>query len=186
MAVALCVKSPTGIAQIRFDKIVEDVPTAGAPVMHRIFDLDYLSHHFDRSKSLRLYAWCMNGKLGFADNVWRVLAAPTRRRVPNSSVSLYQRSIGTTSSGEHPNSKNGVHEWAQLLRERGPDGNIYRATSINLCVGLEMGRRCGEVRRRSYISLGAYAQQRPRALLWWPCFTSDRISISYKYRPGGN
>jgi hypothetical protein len=135
--VTLCVQSPIGIASICFNepRLVEETPSAGAPLKLCTYTRADLAARFDPTQQLRLYAWGINGKLGSIDNVWRMLALPTPLQIPNTTVTLYKRTISTTSIEEYEDAENGAHPWAQLLKERGPDGAIHRAVSIDLCVG---------------------------------------------------
>jgi hypothetical protein len=135
LTVTLRISSPTGLASIRFDESVEPVPSASAPLNLCTYTRADLETRFDSTRPLRLYVWGLNAKLSCLDNVWRMLTPPTLFHIPNTSITLFKRSIRTTSIEERPETQSGARAWAQLLKERGPDGQIHRAVSIKLCVG---------------------------------------------------
>lgn len=124
--------SAVGIARISFNKTPESTPSINSPTDEREYTQDELEQRFDRSQPLRLDVLGFNGKELTINDVWKTLTVKTFVRIPGSPTRLFKRSVYTdaveTNSGD-------MCEWAQLLKERGPDGAIHRATSIDLRVG---------------------------------------------------
>ncbi|KAJ4314114.1 hypothetical protein N0V94_006628 [Neodidymelliopsis sp. IMI 364377] len=131
--VALRIKSPVGVVRISFNKTPEATPSINSPASEREYRQEELEARFDRSQPLRLDVLGFNGKECTIADVWKALAIKTFVRIPGSSVRLFKRSVYTDQIERYPDEE--VCEWAQLLKERGSDGNIHRATSIDLRVG---------------------------------------------------
>ncbi|KAJ4991179.1 hypothetical protein SVAN01_03307 [Stagonosporopsis vannaccii] len=130
---ALQLKFAVGIARISFNKVAEATPSINSPINEREYSHEDLEQRFDRSQPLRLDVLGLNGKELTIANVWKTLSVGAFVRIPGSSIRLYKRSVYTDEVEN--GSANDMCEWAQLLKERGPDGNIHRATSIDLRVG---------------------------------------------------
>lgn len=130
---ALRVTSTVGIARISFNEVPEATPSINLVINEREYSFEDLEQRFDRSQPLRLDVLGLNGKETTVDNVWRTLSTGTFVRIPGSSIRLFKRSVYTDEIEN--GSAEDMCEWAQLLKERGPDGNIHRATSIDLRVG---------------------------------------------------
>ncbi len=136
----LSVSSPCGIARISFDDKPESVPSISSlqsrdpAAMFRRAEIHYseseLERRFDRSQPLSMQVLGLNGKEYAVKNVWKLLATSSFIRIPGSNFRLSKRSVGSENQEESE-----YYEWAQLLREKGPEGNIHRATSIDLRVG---------------------------------------------------
>lgn len=130
---SLQLNSTVGIARISFNKIPEATPSINLPINEREYFQEDLEQRFDRFKPLQLDVLGLNGKELTIPNVWKILSVGTFVRIPGSSIRLYKRSVYTDEV--ETSSADDMCEWAQLLRERGPDGNIHRAISIDLRVG---------------------------------------------------
>ena len=129
----LHITSTVGIARISFDKVPEATPSINSPINEREYSQEELEQRFDRSQPLRVDILGLNGKELTINNVWKTLTVKTFVRIPGCSTRLFKRSVYT--DDVENSSDNDMCEWAQLLKERGPDGNIHRATSIDLRVG---------------------------------------------------
>jgi hypothetical protein len=129
----LHISSLAGLARVTFNDQDESKPSVAETTNVIRYSEDELDRRFDRTKPLSLSTLGANGKENKIDDVWRLLANKTFVRIPNSTIRLFKRSVYSDSVEENPD--RGFYEWAQLLREKGPDGNIHRATSIDLRVG---------------------------------------------------
>jgi hypothetical protein len=88
-----------------------------------------LEKRFHRTHNLRLSILAGNGKETNIGNVWKLLASRTFIRIPGSDIRLAKR-LAFSDEGDQPH-----YEWAQLLHEKGADGKLHRAVSIDLRVG---------------------------------------------------
>ncbi|KAF3003162.1 hypothetical protein E8E13_009049 [Curvularia kusanoi] len=129
----LHIASDVGIARISFNEVPEATPSINDPTIVCDYSEGELESRFERSKPLRLEVLGYNGRELIIENVWRMLAVKTFVRIPGSSIRLFKRSVYT--SGIESVEESETCEWAQLLKERGADGNIHRAISIDLRVG---------------------------------------------------
>ncbi|UPX12074.1 uncharacterized protein EKO05_0002650 [Ascochyta rabiei] len=129
----LHIRSPVGIARISFNQVHEATPSINSPASERDYRQDELEQRFDRSQPLRLDILGFNGKELAIGDLWKTLTVKTFVRIPGSPIRLFKRSVYTDSVEINPNDH--MCEWAQLLKERGADGNIHRAISIDLRVG---------------------------------------------------
>ncbi|KAF1930563.1 uncharacterized protein M421DRAFT_418865 [Didymella exigua CBS 183.55] len=130
--VVLRVTSAVGIARISFNQTPECTPSIDSPANEHEYTQDQLEQRFDRSQPLRLDILGLNGKELTIANVWETLTVKTFVRIPGSPIRLFKRSVYTDAVETNSAS---TCDWAQLLKERGPDGVVYRATSIDLRVG---------------------------------------------------
>lgn len=128
----LHISSPCGIARISFNGDEEQEPTALKPCKEFIYSEAELERRFDRSKPLRLGVLGLNGKELSINNAWNVLMATSFIRVPGTSIRLSKHHVCGAGMNEGDDDR---YEWAQLLREKGTDGIVYPATSIDLRVG---------------------------------------------------
>lgn len=129
----LHIASDVGIARISFNEVPEATPSINSPATTYDYSQNELERRFERSQPLRLDVLGLNGKQLTIHNVWTTLAVKTFVRIPGSSIRLFKRSVYTPIA--ETIAENETCEWAQLLKERGADGNIHRATSIDLRVG---------------------------------------------------
>lgn len=130
---SLQITSTIGIAQVAFNDKVEEYPAISDPATNLCFPEDQLEHLFDRAQPLSLKVLGVNGKEWSTKNVWRMFAVKTVIRIPGTDIRLYRKSVSHCDGESSSDSKYLV--WAQLLKEKGPDGRIHRATSIDLRVG---------------------------------------------------
>ena len=133
LSASLHITSAAGIVQVSFNGKKEEKPSVQTPAVKLLYTEQELEERFDRASPLSMHVLGFNGRESTLNNVWRTLAVKAYVRIPGSSVRLFKRSVYSDererSSGER------YYEWAQLLREKGPDGNVHRATSIDLRVG---------------------------------------------------
>jgi Putative peptidase family len=118
------------------------------------FFINVASENFDRSQPLEITALGMNGTQRVVKNIWTLVNEVSYIRIPGSNVVLGKQSGKCNDSDEGE-----CIQWAMLLRHRGEDGRLYRATSIDLRVGCIMdgavisyadrrNEHCGPVRDR--------------------------------------
>ncbi|KAH8690259.1 putative peptidase family-domain-containing protein [Talaromyces proteolyticus] len=100
------------------------------------FILRSIRTKFDNEKPLKIHALAMNGKVRVVD-AWKLLGqGRSYIRIPNSDIKLRKQSAISTDFNESDDGE--FQSWAFLLRERGADGQLHRATSIDLRVGCIM------------------------------------------------
>ncbi|KAJ5734253.1 hypothetical protein N7493_003039 [Penicillium malachiteum] len=87
---------------------------------------------YNPEKPLKIAAVGLNGKKQTVRDVWAFLEESSYILIPRSTVRLRKRSARSDSLENHYNDF--VH-WALLLYHRGKDGQIHRATSVDLQVG---------------------------------------------------
>lgn len=127
---------PSGIVQVSFNGEALETPTLTKPVEELNFPVKDLALKYDRSQPLSLSVLGYNGKERKVANVWKLLANGTCILIPESKIRLRKRSIFCSGLEQSDSEDSVYYEWAQLLKERGPDGGIYRAESIDMRVGL--------------------------------------------------
>ncbi|KAE8833487.1 hypothetical protein PTNB73_05125 [Pyrenophora teres f. teres] len=131
----LNISSASGIVRITFNRTEHSLALGwrkNAPKTMEYTEAD-LEKRFDRKTPLHLQILAFNGKETSIRDVWKLLSSRSFIRIPGSTLRLTKRlavpySV-TTDEEDH------VYEWAQLLREKGADGNLHRAVSIDLRVG---------------------------------------------------
>lgn len=128
----LHIRSPIGLVRISFNGVPEATPSSSSPAGELEYLLDELEQRFDRAEPLRIDVLSFNGKELTIEDVWKTLSVKKFIRIPGSAIRLSKRSV-YTDAGRF--SKDSVCEWAQLLKERGPDGTLHRAISIDMRVG---------------------------------------------------
>lgn len=131
----LSISTPGGIARITFTNQHEAEPTAIKTVEEVRYTETELEQRFDRSTPLRLQVLGFNGKEHTVSNVWKLLAAKTFIKIPGSTIRLHKRCVSAQTSNNNPDAEDDMYEWAQLLHEKDTNGNLHRATSIDLRVG---------------------------------------------------
>ncbi|KAF3039739.1 hypothetical protein E8E12_006510 [Didymella heteroderae] len=132
LAASLRITSAVGIARISFNKTPESTPSINTPTGEREYTQDELERRFNRYQPLRLDVLGLNGKELAIPDVWKTFTVKTFVRIPGSSIRLFKRSVYTDAVEINSSM---TCSWAQLLKERGPDGGLHRATSIDLRVG---------------------------------------------------
>ncbi|KAF2662038.1 hypothetical protein K491DRAFT_646722 [Lophiostoma macrostomum CBS 122681] len=129
----LHIKCLAGLARVCFNGATEDEPSVANPTSELQYTEKQLEHCYDRSEPLSLTVLGMNGKQLSVSNVWKLLSSRDFIRIPGTNIKLLKRSVcadDLETEGERQ-----YYEWTQLLKEKGPDGNLHRATSIDLRVG---------------------------------------------------
>lgn len=134
---SLLITAPHGVIRVAFDDERECLPTFSMPFSQVRYTESQLKERGRIDKPLSMRVTGYNSKETFINYVWRCLPRGTQMEIPGTSVKLSKRSISAPIQ-ERDNLNNYLDEpyqWAHLLREKGPDGKVYRATSIDLRVG---------------------------------------------------
>jgi hypothetical protein len=129
----LRITAAIGIARVTFNDETEDKPTPVTPARALQYTESELLGRFDQSKPLQLSVLGFNGKETKVANAWHFFTNKTFIRIPGSSIRLTKRMVSSNSVME--DLENNTYQWAQLLRKRGSNGVVHRATSIDLRVG---------------------------------------------------
>ncbi|KAF2002024.1 metallopeptidase [Amniculicola lignicola CBS 123094] len=137
LSAILHISSAIGLARVTFaSSSPEPTPSITSSFSVLRFTEDTLYERFDRTEPLPLTVLALNGRETTIPDVWKILSVKTYIRLPGSTIRLYKRSVYSDDDEKRTAShENDVYEWAQLLKERGPDGRIHRATKIDLRVG---------------------------------------------------
>ncbi|CZR69422.1 related to jacalin-like lectin domain-containing protein [Phialocephala subalpina] len=133
----LVISSPAQIVRVKFNDVEEPEPTIATPVNKIQFTMDELESRFERSKPLTLDVLGMNGKSRLVGNVWRLFSNVSFIRVPCSSIVLQKRGVMSQTLESEKNMDSGANswDWAVMLKEKGKDGTLSRATAIDSRVG---------------------------------------------------
>ncbi|KAL4749837.1 hypothetical protein BDW72DRAFT_213809 [Aspergillus terricola var. indicus] len=91
---------------------------------------------FDRTKPLRIEALGGNGKERIIKDAWLLFKDRPFIPIPGSKLVLRKQSVHSNSFESRDDDE--FIPWAVLLHHRGNDGNLHRATSIDLRVGCTM------------------------------------------------
>ncbi|KAJ4364181.1 hypothetical protein N0V83_009637 [Neocucurbitaria cava] len=127
----LNISSASSIARITFNHKDEFKPTATDPSLEIAYPENELARRFDRTKPLHLHVLGFNGKERTVGDVWKLLASKSFVRIPGTSLRLSKRLVHADGFDDDRD----MYTWAQLLREKGPDGKVHRTISIDLRVG---------------------------------------------------
>ncbi|KAJ5546969.1 hypothetical protein N7494_004554 [Penicillium frequentans] len=92
---------------------------------------------FDRTEPLKIFALAMNGKERTVADAWKLLKEKPYILIPGSNVVLRKQSVRSERFGSETTDDEFV-QWAMLLKHRGTDGKLHRATAIDLRVGCTM------------------------------------------------
>lgn len=125
---ALGIESAAGIAQVQFQGVTEPPSVAELMPMLR-FATEELESRFDHAEPLKLHVPGMNGKERTISNVWKLFSNSSFVRAPGTSLKLYKQSI-YTDRVETLSENEKVWERAQLLKEKGRDGNCEFPASV--------------------------------------------------------
>jgi hypothetical protein len=134
----LHISCPAGIVRVAFNDQVRQEASVAKPVFEMRFSEEELESQFKRTDPLSLSLLAANGKQNRVGDVWKLLANKSFISIPGTKIRLYKRSVcsfGCDEQQDHRMDDESDIEWAQLLRERGRDGKLYDAKSIDLCVG---------------------------------------------------
>lgn len=125
-----------------------------------------VDQQYDRGQPMSMTVLGMNGKQRVVKDVWRLLKQTSFIRIPGHDFVLHKQSV--QSHGLESNEDDSrYHEWALLLNEKGADGKLHRATTIDLRVGCTMDgavvyyadghkTNCGNPKQQHY---GGHASQ---------------------------
>ena len=134
--VTLKISSASGIVRITFNRTEDNQPLGwltNAPKIMEYTEAD-LEQRFERTAPLHLQILALNGKETSVRDAWKLLSSRSFIRIPGSNIRLTKR-LAAPYSGTNDEGEDKVYEWAQLLREKGADGSLHRAVSIDLRVG---------------------------------------------------
>ncbi|EJD32777.1 hypothetical protein AURDEDRAFT_77464 [Auricularia subglabra TFB-10046 SS5] len=126
-----------GIARVSFRGAHEEQPTIAAPATSPIeYSFDELERRFGRTETVELKVLGMNGKERIITDVWAMLSRLSFVRVPGTSVVLQKRSVKSRDLEQNENNSSRKYwQWAAMLKTRGSDGKLYRATALDMRVG---------------------------------------------------
>ncbi|KAL2848321.1 putative peptidase family-domain-containing protein [Aspergillus pseudodeflectus] len=104
------------------------------------FSINTTTENLDRSKALKITVLGTNGKERVTKNAWSLLREKPYISIPGSNIILNKQSVHSNSfeADNNDNDDEGYIRWAMLLHNRGKDGTLHRATSIDLRVGCTM------------------------------------------------
>ncbi|RAR09895.1 zinc metalloproteinase [Stemphylium lycopersici] len=132
----LHVSSSSGIARIIFNRFEHCQPLGwihNAPKAIQYSEAE-LDSRFSRNSPLSLQVLGLNSRELYIADVWKLLATRSFIRIPNSNIRLIKRLAFSSEAATHHAAQE-PYTWAQLLREKGADGTLHRAVSIDLRVG---------------------------------------------------
>ncbi|KAF7718243.1 Uncharacterized protein PECH_002058 [Penicillium ucsense] len=104
---------------------------------HTEFQLVDIRNKYNQAYPLRIVALGMNGKRRVVANVWAMLKDIPFISIPGSDLVLEKKSVRCQDLDSTLEDTE-VCKWAMLLHRRGKDGQLHRATSIDLRVGCTM------------------------------------------------
>ncbi|KAL5335576.1 putative peptidase family-domain-containing protein [Aspergillus crustosus] len=134
------VSSKAGLAQVILQS-GNDEPkeyfsdTTGA---YTAFEINTTVKEVDRSKPLKVTALAMNGKERVVKDAWHLFKERPFVAIPGSKIILRKQSAHSPSFESGSQDGEDYTSWAMLLNHRGKDGELHRATSIDLRVGCTM------------------------------------------------
>ncbi|KAI0583866.1 Metallopep domain-containing protein [Pyrenophora tritici-repentis] len=131
----LNISSASGIVRITFNRTEHSQPLGwrnNAPKTMEYTEAD-LEQRFDRTTPLHLQILAFNGKETSIRDAWKLLSSRSFVRIPGSTLRLTKHLAVPRSVVI--NQEDDAYEWAQLLREKGADGKLHRAVSIDFRVG---------------------------------------------------
>ncbi|KAF2822430.1 hypothetical protein CC86DRAFT_329982 [Ophiobolus disseminans] len=133
----LRLSAPVGIARVTFnEEKMEAEPTAVHPMLALHYTESSLQKRFDMSAPLPLNILGFNGQETTITNVWSLFSNKSFFRIPDSTIRLNKRSVQSYTLDARPDED--TYDWVQLLQEKGSDGILHRATSIDLRVGIHL------------------------------------------------
>ncbi|RDW93963.1 uncharacterized protein DSM5745_01285 [Aspergillus mulundensis] len=93
---------------------------------------------FSRTEPLKITALAMSGKERTISNAWTLLNQKPYISIPGTDIILRKQAISSSSLEESSTENDAFIPWTVLLHHRGKDGNLHRATCIDLRVGCTM------------------------------------------------
>ncbi|KAL4871503.1 hypothetical protein BDV12DRAFT_194268 [Aspergillus spectabilis] len=106
--------------------------------IHTAFLINTTIKDLDRSKPLKITALGMNGKERVIKDAWLRLKERPFISIPGTKFVLRKKSVHSNSFEGGADDGEDFTQWAMLLSHRGKDGQLHRATSIDLRVGCTM------------------------------------------------
>ncbi|EPS33748.1 hypothetical protein PDE_08710 [Penicillium oxalicum 114-2] len=105
---------------------------------HTEFQISNIRSKYDQRYPLRIVALGKNGKRREVPNVWVMLTDLPFVTIPGSDLVLRKESVRSQELHDSKLDDTEVCRWALLLQKRGKNGQLHRATSIDLRVGCTM------------------------------------------------
>ncbi|KAJ5780077.1 hypothetical protein N7457_005237 [Penicillium paradoxum] len=138
----LHVSSEAGLAQVKLqsgtdDPIIHDFMHSPEYKNQKTLRVDDIRGKFDQSKPLTVTALGMNGNQHIIADLWTMLKERPFITIPGSNMIIHKQSVRSQHVEAAQDSREFVR-WAMLLRRRGRDNQLHRATSIDLRVGATM------------------------------------------------
>ncbi|CAD0085515.1 unnamed protein product [Aureobasidium mustum] len=144
---AIVVECQSGLAQIKItngtttETMRYDCSLSGQKTQ----SVNIMPEDFDQSKPLRLEILGCNGRVKRCSNAWKMVI-PDVVRIPNSKIILRKQSaigndlysandVQSAKDDDETDAELDGHKWAVMLQERGADGKLSRAKTIDLRVG---------------------------------------------------
>ncbi|KAK2028139.1 zinc metallo proteinase [Colletotrichum zoysiae] len=124
-----------GIATIEFNGKPEEEPSLAEPYKKVFFGRKELEGRFDPEQKLKVYVLGMNGKTKTVQDLWKMFASSACVRIPGSDVVLRKRSVMSKDLEESDEGDDEFWSWAALLTKKNADGNVLRASSIDVRTG---------------------------------------------------
>ncbi|KAJ5777154.1 peptidase family-domain-containing protein [Penicillium odoratum] len=141
---SLSVSCSAGLAQVTIQSGEEDPKVYYKETMGNDWtgqctrlSIDTIAEQLDRAKSLKITALGMNGKERMVTDAWKLLKERPYMLIPGSDLVIRKQSVRCELLTEE-NQGDELAPWAMLLQHRGRNGQLYRATSIDLRVGCTM------------------------------------------------
>ncbi|KAJ5460475.1 uncharacterized protein N7458_002027 [Penicillium daleae] len=137
----LKISCSAGLAQVKIQNggdnpVVHDLMDATRAAC-TLFQILEIREKFDQSQPLKISALGMNGKNRVVSDFWAMVKDLPFIRIPDSDVVLQKQSVRSQDLESAENDDNFI-KWAMLLRHRGKDGQLHRATAVDLRVGCTM------------------------------------------------
>ncbi|KAK1561719.1 zinc metallo proteinase [Colletotrichum navitas] len=123
-----------GIATISFNGELEEEPHVAEPYKKVVFGRKELEGRFDPEEELKVYVLGMNGKTKTVRNLWKAFATE-HIRIPGSDIVLRKRSVTSKDLEESDEGDDKFWSWATLLTRKDTDGNVLRASNIDVRTG---------------------------------------------------
>ncbi|EOA86620.1 uncharacterized protein SETTUDRAFT_162850 [Exserohilum turcica Et28A] len=133
----LQITSPSGIARVTFNLTEHTQPPNWLDAAPRTMDFSEteLEQRFDRTQPLSLSILGLNGRERHIQDAWKLVRSRSLIRIPGSDMRLRKQLVFSSDDDAEHAGQNAAYTWAQLLVERGADGRLHRAVSIELRVG---------------------------------------------------
>ncbi|KAJ5380548.1 uncharacterized protein N7496_002976 [Penicillium cataractarum] len=137
----LKISCSAGLAQVKIQSgkdnpVVHDLMDDAKPAC-TLFQVVEMREKYDQTQPLKITALGLNGKIRVVNDFWAMCKDLPFILIPDSDVVLQKQSVRSYNLESAEDDDNFL-KWAMLLRQRGKDGQLHRATSIDLRVGCTM------------------------------------------------